>query len=93
MKRTVLLPLLLILACLGGAGCQHRLPNIKAAEVHQTVSFPGFSSTADATGISVTDATIKAQDASWRVSVLGVSVVTTAKDFQQRREKEKDDKP
>lgn len=82
---------LLGLAALAAAGCSHRLPNLKATEVHQTLSFPGFSSTADATGISVTDTTIKAADASWRVSVLGVAVVTTAKDYQQKREKE--DKP
>lgn len=83
---------ILILGALA-SGCAHRLPNIKASEVHHTVSFPGFSSTADATGISVTDTAIKAADASWRVSVFGVAVVTTAKDYQQKRDKEKDEKP
>ena len=84
------LPLLAVcgVLSLGASGCAHRLPNLKASEIHHTVSFPGFTSTADATGISITETTIRAADASWRVSVLGVSVVTTAKDFQQRREKE-----
>lgn len=80
-----------VASCFLVSGCAHRLPNVKASEVHQTISFPGFTSTADATGINVTDSTIKAADASWRVSVMGVSVITTAKDFQQKREK--DDKP
>lgn len=78
--------ILLVLAAL--SGCAHRLPNIKASEIHQSISFPGFSSTADATGISVTETNIRAADASWRVSMLGVAVTTTAKDFVQRRAKE-----
>jgi hypothetical protein len=84
------LPLVLglALALFIGTGCSHRLPNLKATEIHQTISFPGFSSTADASGIAVTDTTIRAADASWRVSVLGLTTVTTAKDFQQKREKE-----
>jgi hypothetical protein len=64
---------------------------MKASEIHQHTSFPGFSSAIDATGISITDTTIKASDASWRVAFLGVAVTTTAKDYQQRRPK--DDKP
>lgn len=91
--RSTLLALLALLAAWLAAGCAHRLPNIKATEIHQTVSFPGFSSTADATGISVTDTTIKAADASWRVAVLGVAITTTAKDYQQKRDREKDEKP
>lgn len=71
-----------------GAGCATRLPNIKASEIHQTTSFPGFSSTADATGIIITDTAIVAADATWRISALGVSVVTSAKDFRQKREKD-----
>jgi hypothetical protein len=90
MRTARILPFLAICGALslGASGCAHRLPNVKASEIHQTVSFPGFTSTADASGISITDTTIKAADASWRVSVLGVSVVTTAKDYQQRRERE-----
>lgn len=80
--------ILLFFVILGSTGCAHRLPNVKATEVHQTISFPGFSSTADATGINVTDTTIRAADVSWRVSVLGVAVMTTAKDFQQKRDKD-----
>lgn len=79
---------ILAIAALLLAGCAHRLPNIKASEIHQSISFPGFSSSADALGVSVTDATIRAQDASWRIAVLGVAVTTTTKDFVQKRAKE-----
>lgn len=85
-RLLVSLSLCLLVSAL--TGCAHRLPNIKASEIHQTISFPGFSSTADATGINITDTTIRAADASWRMSVMGVTTVTTAKDYQQRREKE-----
>lgn len=86
MRTPRLVPLLAILAiCSLASGCTHSLPNIKASELHQSVSFPGFSSSADATGISVTDTRVKAADASWRIAVMGVSVVTTAKDYEQKR--------
>jgi hypothetical protein len=88
----LLFALSLGLLALAATGCAHRLPNVKASEIHQSISFPGFSSTADATGIAITDTTIRAADASWRVAVLGVAITTTAKDFQQRREKENDDR-
>ncbi len=88
MKTARILPFLAISGALLACGCQHRLPALKASEIHQTISFPGFSSTADASGISITETTIKATDASWRVSVLGLTTVTTAKDYQQKREKE-----
>ena len=74
------------------SGCSHRLPNIKAEAINQTVAFPGFTSTVDASGISITDATIRAADVSWRVSVMGFNSVTTAKGYQQKREKEPADK-
>lgn len=80
--------LLLLPVCALLAGCSTRLPNLKASEIHQTTSFPGFTSTVDATGISITDTTIKAADVSWRASAFGVAVITTAKDYQQKREKE-----
>ncbi len=64
-------------------GCNH-LPNIKSSEMHQTMSFPGFASTADATGIRVTENKLVATDASWRLSIMGFTLVTTAKDFEQK---------
>jgi hypothetical protein len=73
-------------------GCTHRLPNIKAEAINQTVAFPGFTSTVDASGISITDATIRAADVSWRVSAMGFNSVTTAKGYQQKREKEMPDR-
>ncbi len=77
--------LALIITC---TGCSHRLPNIKAEAINQTIAFPGFASTVDAAGISVTDATIRAADVSWRLSVLGFNSVTTAKGYQQKRDKD-----
>lgn len=84
--RLITIPLLVSL--LASFGCSHRLPAIKAEAVHQTTSFPGFASTVDATGINITDANIRAEDVSWRLSVLGFSSVTTAKGYQQRRERD-----
>jgi uncharacterized protein YcfL len=83
MRLITILVLLLL-----NTACSHRLPNIKATEIKQTVSFPLFSSSVDASGISITDTTIKAADAQWRLSVSGFNMVTTAKDYQQKREKE-----
>ena len=71
-------------------GCAHRVPAIKAESIQQTVSFPGFTSTVDATGVNVTPATIRWEDVSWRISFLGFTSVTTAKGYYQKREKEKD---
>lgn len=70
------------------SGCTHRLPPIKAESIQQTVSFPGFTSTVDASGINITDATIRAAEVQWRVSVLGYSVVTAVKGYQQKRDKD-----
>lgn len=72
-------------------GCSHRLPNIKAEAIQQTTSAPGFTSTVDASGISITDTTIRAAEVQWRLSVLGVTSVTYAKGYQQKREKEKEE--
>jgi hypothetical protein len=80
--------LLLIVCALTLSGCAHRLPNIKAEAIQQTLSVPGFVSTIDASGISITDTTIRAAEVQWRVSVLGWSSVTYAKGYQQKREKE-----
>jgi hypothetical protein len=82
-----LLPILLLLS-LGSAGCAHRLPNMRAEAIQQTIAFPGFTSTVDASGISITDTTIRAAEAQWRLNVLGWSSVTYAKGYQQKREKE-----
>lgn len=82
MRLTILALVLL------SSGCAHRLPNIKAEAIHQTVSFPGVTSTVDASGINITDATIRAEEASWRLNIFGFTSVTTAKGYQQRREKE-----
>ena len=80
--------LILAVALLALTGCAHRLPNIKAEAIQQTISVPGFVSTVDASGISITDTTIRAAEVQWRVSVLGWSSVTYAKGYQQKREKE-----
>ena len=88
MRPTILL--LLLLLC---SGCSHRLPPIKAEVIQQSISFPGFTSTVDAAGISVTETTIRAAEATWRLNVLGFSAVTATKGYQQKRDKEKDEKP
>lgn len=82
------LPILAILTALL-SGCAHRLPNVKASEIHTRTNTLGVTATADATGISITDTTIKAADAKWTFSFPGFDHTTTAKDYQQKRDKEK----
>lgn len=93
MKTAFLLPFLAIPATLLLGGCQTRLPNIKAEEIHQRTTVAGvFVSTADASGINITDTTIKAAEAKWTVSLFGFDSTTTAKGYQQRRSKETEEK-
>ncbi len=87
MRPTVILLLLFL-----STGCAHRLPNIKAEAIQQTMSFPGVTSTVDASGINITDATIRAAEVSWRISAFGFTSVTTAKGFQQKRARDEGDK-
>ena len=83
-------PPILALLSLLLSGCARRLPNVKASEISQRVSVMGVVSTAEANGISVTDTTIRAANARWTLSFPGFDQTTTAKDFQQRRDKEKE---
>jgi hypothetical protein len=83
--------ILIVLLPLVG-GCRS-LPNMKASEIHHTLTFPGVSISATGTGISKTPTTIKAADAEFKWSVLGVSSVTTAKDYEQKIPKDKLDAP
>ena len=81
-------PLVVILALFLSGCVSHRLPNIKASEIKHTLAFPGVTSTVDASGISITDAYVVAADVSWRLTILGYTTITSAKDFRQKREKE-----
>jgi hypothetical protein len=94
MKRPAIAVLLAAtgLISLGGCASAHRLPNIKAEEIHVSASYLGLVTTnADATGINVTDTMLRAADVSWVVTFFGYTQKVTAKGYQQRREKE--DKP
>jgi hypothetical protein len=73
-------------------GCTHRLPNLKAEEIHTRTTVMGVALTADATGINVTETAVKAADAKWTISFPGFDHTTTAKGYQQKRKPE-DDKP
>lgn len=83
--------LIFLVVLLVAPGCvSHRLPNIKAESIQQTISAPGITSTVDASGISITDTTIRAAEVQWRLTVLGYTTITAAKGYQQKREKEKE---
>lgn len=85
---------LLGLLLFNGCAITPRLPNLKAEEMHVSVSYLGVVTTnADATGISITDTTLKAADVSWVTTVFGYTQKVTAKGYQQKREREKEEKP
>jgi hypothetical protein len=80
---------LAILAASVLSGCAHRLPNMRADEIHTRTSTLGVTATADATGINVTDTYINAADATWTLSFPGFDHTTGAKGFKQKRPVEK----
>jgi hypothetical protein len=82
----------LLVSLLLGAGCNHRLPNVKADSVVSRTSTLGVVSTAKADGISVTDTYIVAATAEWTLSFPGFDHTTTATNYRQRREKEEKEK-
>ena len=93
MKKTGITPLGFVALCafcvlvLSSIGCAHRLPNIKAGEIHTRTAVMGVVSTADATGINVTESYIQAKEAKWGVSFPGFDHTTVTTDYKQRRDK------
>jgi outer membrane murein-binding lipoprotein Lpp len=81
----------LVVAALLSFGCAHRLPNMRADEIHTRTNTLGVTATADASGIKVTDTYVTAADAKWTISFPGFDHTTTAKDYRQKRAAE--DKP
>lgn len=73
-------------------GCRS-LPNVKGSEIHSRTSTLGVVVEANATGVNVTDATMKAESAEWKISFPGFDHQTRVKDYQQKRPKEDADKP
>jgi hypothetical protein len=87
-------PILLPLAatwCLSTLGCRS-LPPLRASEIHSTTSALGIHVSADATGVSVTDRTLRATNVKWSVTFPGFSHVTTAKDYSQALPNERETK-
>lgn len=74
--------LLLIILC----GCSN-LPNGKMSEFHSNTSVMGVQSKVDATGMSATDATVKAESFVWAISWPLGSRTTEIKGFEQKRKK------
>lgn len=89
MKTSFLRPAALICAALSLSACSHRLPALKAEEIHSRTNVMGVVSTADASGISITETTIRAEKAKWVISFPGFDHTTEAVGYQQRRDKEK----
>lgn len=82
------------ISALWAAGCSRRLPNVKGSEIHSRTSTLGVVVEANAVGVNVTDATLKAESAEWKISFPGFDHQTRVKDYQQRRPREEQpDKP
>lgn len=88
MKRPILARLLAIISTFSASACSHRLPLMKAEEIHSRTNIFGVISTADATGITITETTLRAERAKWVISFPGFDHTTEATGYQQRREKE-----
>lgn len=90
MSKIVVNPLLVALV-VTSSGCSlvRSLPNVKATEIHSHTSTMGVTVTANATGVTSTETSLKAANAEFSLSFPGFSHVTTVKDYQQRLPKEK----
>ncbi|HYB97505.1 MAG TPA: hypothetical protein VEC57_00030 [Candidatus Limnocylindrales bacterium] len=82
-----------LLGALCAVGCVRRLPNLKDSEIHSRTASMGVVVEATATGVKVTETTLNAEAAEWKVSFPGFSHETRVKDYTQKRPREKDDKP
>lgn len=76
----------LVALSLGLNGCAN-LPNGKMAEYHSTTAVMGVQSKVDATGMSATDTTVKADLFAWALSWPLGSRTTEIKGFEQERKK------